>query len=302
MRRLDDREIVEDGVHVAAPIGQRPSYAQRHQLHHARKHVGEGQESEKDVAGIQWQAVYDHLRIDRQRVLREATALWRARRSRRVDQRGEILWPDAGTRSLQALGIRSGSPLLELCERHRVCVLTSEDDRVLKPGSAAPARKLLHLRRVVAEDHACAGVVEHVTDFLGGIGVEDRDQRRTHQHRPDVGLRPLRAGARENRHPVARADAEIQQSAGDRSRFGVELRISELTPCSAGGMALRQAGALFAGADNGVDQRRVGIQMSSRRGNSGCSIPASAAGTGLARQVEAVAAKARYVVVQPDEE
>ena len=76
---------------------------------------------------------------------------------------------------------------------------------------------------VLAEDHAALGVVENVAALLGRVGVVDRRHDGAGTQRTQVGERPLRARARQERDAVARANAERDQTSRDLAHRHPEL-------------------------------------------------------------------------------
>ena len=83
------------------------------------------------------------------------------------------------------------------------------------------------LRGVLAEDGADARVGEDVLALLGRVGVVDRDDRRAGAQGAEVGERPLRARAGEDRDVVAALDPELGEPAGDLVDRAAELGVGD---------------------------------------------------------------------------
>ena len=115
---------------------------------------------------------------------------------------------------------------------------------MLERGAAlAHLLDLGDLLGVLAEDRADAGVGEDVLALLGRVGLVDRDDGRAGAQRAEVGQRPLRARAGEDRDVVAALDAERGEPAGDLADRAAELGVGDRLPPGGGeGVALTPPG------------------------------------------------------------
>ena len=88
-----------------------------------------------------------------------------------------------------------------------------------------------------------AGVVQDVPELVGRAGGVDRHPHGAHRQAGQVGHRPLRAVGREQRHAIARLDAEFDEVGRHATHVGAELGVGAHLPAvtdpDAGGRAGR---------------------------------------------------------------
>ena len=111
--------------------------------------------------------------------------------------------------------------------RHQTCL------RGPRPARRASA-SALEVRGRLHDQRPGAGVGEDPLDLLRGGGLVDRHGDRAGEPDRVVEQGPLVAGARQQRDPVAGADAGSDQSLGDRGHLGEELRGGDVAPAVVG--------------------------------------------------------------------
>ena len=158
--------------------------------------------------------------------------------------------------------------------------LPVEHDHVLE-GRAALAHlvDLGDLCGVLAEHRAHLGMGEDVLALLGRVGLVDRDDGRPGAQRAEVGQRPLRAGAREDRDVVAALDPELGEPAGDLAGRASELGVGDRLPPRGGeGVALAPPGGEQCDARDGAGARGLSGRGTDVVGVDGHDAPPGAVG------------------------
>ena len=154
--------------------------------------------------------------------MRQHDALRLARRSRRIDQRRQVVrLHREGVLAVEVpprFVVHGGAPPLHVGERLVGAVVArfGEGDHVPQPGAlAAHLRDLRRLHGVADEDRHRAGVVQNVGGLLGGqVRVQRHVGERCRETRV-IRERPLRPVLREDRHAVSRLDPQLLQTERD---------------------------------------------------------------------------------------
>ena len=226
------REVLEEDLGVATPVGDRASHVDHQHLGHARERVRQRQEHEHDrLAGAERELMLVHLGGCHAVSVGGDAALRGAGGPGRVDDRRHVVRLNLRRDLVHGRRLDRFAPRAQLAQRDGALAGAIEGHDVLQRRAEVP--NLLDLRRllgVLAEDHPALGVVEDVAALLGRVGVVDRRDDRAGAERAEIGQRPLRPRAREDRDAVAGMDPERDQAARDLAHRHAELGVRHLHP------------------------------------------------------------------------
>ena len=230
VRGLRRADVLHQPARVAAPEGQRAAGLDRDHLDHPRERVRERQEHEQGGGRPQVGPLDVRVAGEQDVAVGQHAALGRTGGAGRVDDGGDVIGADGVEPALQLGLLDLAGAGSHVGDRGGVAGRLHAHD-VLEAGQLAAHRlDLLELRRVLDDDRAGAGVVDHVAALLGRVRVVDRHDDDAGGQQGGVGQRPFRARLAQQRHAVAGLEAERDEAAGQLADRVAELRERPLVP------------------------------------------------------------------------
>ena len=232
-RRLELDQVGHDLLRVLLPVGDRGADIEHHELDDQREGVRQRQEQVRAVA-LADQVPRLHRRRDRAVVaVRELARLGRPGRARRVEVQALGVRHDA-VDALVKLGLRAPSPpLAQRIERDRAAVRVRglDDDHELQLRQVClDGADLRQLFGVLDEHRPRPGVMQHVVALLRRVRLVDRDGNRAGGERRKTGVGPLRPRVRQDRDPVSRLDAHVDEPKRQLPHRPVKLLVGDVDP------------------------------------------------------------------------
>ena len=214
MKRRPERLQVGEQVLDVGAVAEPGPGLHAADLDDPREHVRQRQEQQRRgvVGGEELvELVHGDAELEHEVAVGEHAALGPARGSRRVDQRRQVEGGGGGTPLLELLVADVRTEPGEhvdgvVVDRPDVVELVEAGARLGDPG---------HVRGVLGDDRAGAGVAQDPGDLLRGGGLVDRHGDRAGEPDRVVDERPLVAGLGDEGDPVPGPDAGRDQALGD---------------------------------------------------------------------------------------
>ena len=227
-RRRDLADVVGHGVDGLGEVDGAARAQRIEDGERALRDVGEGQERQLLIALARRREVVGEAQLEDDVAMAQHGALRRPGGAGGVDEDGEVVGAgdlDQRVPGAGMLVLVAGAQVEEVVEGHHLWIgeavqpLDVEHDDLHEPGAArADFQDLVELLLVAGEEEAGAAVVDDVLDLARRIRGVDAVGHAAHRHRPQIRVQPLRPVLREDRHHVARPQAEGHQAEPDTPR------------------------------------------------------------------------------------